>query len=176
MINLLPPKIKHEQKLNQISKMVNTGIFALLLMVGLSYSAIYLVDYYISSQMSKNTQLLDQTKFAISKLKPIEDDVNNINSKLGKLDTLKSQRFEWSAVLADLNKSIPQNVQITSLQIDKKNMKFSLGAAAESRSDIVKLQAKLEDLDYFKELSFGSSTYNEKNNYYTFTMSGKLSK
>ena len=94
MINLLPPKIKYGQKLSQISRMINSGIFALFLMIALTYSAVYLVNYYISSQTIKNNQMLDQTKVAISKLKPIEDDVNSVNAKLTKLESLKSQRFE----------------------------------------------------------------------------------
>lgn len=176
MINLLPEKIKREQKLNQISRMVNSGIFALLLMVGLAYSAVFLVNYFISSQMDKNNQLLDQTRVSISKLKPIEDDVNNINAKISKLDTLKSKRFEWSALLNDFNNSIPKSVQINSLQMDTESQKFSLTAAADSRSDIVKLQAKLQEISYLKDLSFASSTFDDKNDYYTFTMSGKISK
>jgi len=176
MINLLPPKIKHEQKLTQISRQINSAILAMIIMVALTYSAVYFVNSFLSSQLKKSHDNLDSTNVAIANLKPIEDDVSSVNLKITKLDTLKSQRFEWSSVLSDVNNSIPATVRIDSLQIDKKNSKITLSAAAETRSDIVKLQAKLEDLPYFKNMSFQSSVFDEKNSYYTFSMTGTLGK
>lgn len=176
MINLLPPKIKHEQKIGQISSQINAAVFALIIMVALTYSAIFLVNFFLSGQLGKIQDNLDKTNVEIAKLKDIESSVTGTNQKLSKLDTYKDQRFEWSSVFVDINNSIPEKVKIDSIQIDQKGSKFVISAAAETRSDIVKLQAKLEDLDYLKNLSFQSSTYNEKESYYTFSMVGTISK
>lgn len=176
MINLLPEKIKKEQKLKQISKQVNVAVITLLIMVAMSYSAVYLVDYFLSSQIDKNNDLLEQTKTQITKLKPIEDDINSINGKLTKLDALKKQRYEFSAIISDINNSIPAQVKIKSFEIDVPSNKISVSASAETRSDIVLLQASLEDLPYFKDMSFSSSTFNPTDNNYSFGMLGSLTK
>lgn len=176
MINLLPAKIKKEQKLGQLSRQINTAILALVIMVGLSYSAVYFVNFYLSSQVEKNNELLNKTKVEITRLKPVEDDITNINAKLTKLSTLDSARYDWSTVLADINNSVPKNIQIQSISIDTKTSRITLSAAAETRSDIVKLQAQLEALPYFKNLAFESSVFSTANNNYTFGMTGTLEK
>lgn len=176
MINLLPAKIKKEQKLKQISKQINVAIFTLLIMVAMSYTAVYLVDYYLSSQIDKNNDLLEQTRIQIAKLKPIEDDINTTNAKITKLESLKSQRYDWSTIISDINNSVPANVQLKSYDIDAKSNRVTLNASAETRSDIVKLQASLEKLPYFKNLSFSSSTFSEGTDNYNFNMQGDLEK
>lgn len=176
MINLLPAKIKKEQKLKQISGQVSLAAFTLIIMIGMAYSAVYLVDYFLSGQIEKNNALLDKTKIEIATLKTIEDDINSINAKLGKLNTLKTQRYDWSSAIADINNSTPKNVQIQSILLDNKNSRVSFSAGAETRSDIVKFQAALEDLPFLKNMSFDSSNFNETGGYYTFNMMGTIGK
>lgn len=176
MINLLPAKIKHEQRLNQLSRQINTAIAAIIIMVALAYSAVYFVNFYLSAQVDKNNEILDKTKVEITRLKPYEDDVSSINAKLSKLSSLNSQRYDWATVLADINNSVPSQVQVQSIAIETQTAKVTISAAAETRSDIVKLQAALEALPYFKNMSFESSVFSESNNYYSFSMSGSLEK
>lgn len=176
MINLLPAKIKKEQKLKQISKQVNMAMVMILIMICMAYTAVYLVDYFLSSQIDERNALLAQANNDITRLKPIEDDINSINSKITKLSSLKGSRYEWSTVISDINNSVPKSVQIKTLLLDHKDGKIVISAAAETRGDIVKLQASLEDLPYLKNMSFESSTYNDADNNFSFNMTGAIGK
>lgn len=176
MINLLPPQIKKEQKIGQLSRQINVAAISLIIMLSLTYAAVYMIDYYLANQIEKNSQQLDSNLVEIAKLKPIEDDIISTNSKLGKLDQLKKDRFNWSTILSDFNSSTPAQVSIKSLQLDKKTNKVVLSAVAQTRSDIVKFQAKLSELAYLKNISFGNSTFSESDNSYSFTLNGTISK
>ncbi|OQB06699.1 MAG: hypothetical protein BWY19_00049 [bacterium ADurb.Bin212] len=176
MINLLPPKIKKEQKIKKLSVQISGAMLTLLIMVVMTYSAVYFVNFFLDAQLTKNKQQLDETKVEISKLKSIEDDVNTINQKLGKLETLDKDRVEWSAFFKEINSSIPEKVLVNSIQVDKTKKTFSISAAAETRADIVKLQAKLEEMELLKSLSFQSSVFDEKNGFFTFSMYGSIEK
>ncbi len=155
---------------------ISGAMLTLLIMVVMTYSAVYFVNFFLDAQLTKNKQQLDETKVEISKLKSIEDDVNTINQKLGKLETLDKDRVEWSAFFKEINSSIPEKVLVNSIQVDKTKKTFSISAAAETRADIVKLQAKLEEMELLKSLSFQSSVFDEKNGFFTFSMYGSIEK
>jgi len=174
MINLLPPNIKNEQKIKRISQQTNGALFTVIIMLIMTFSAIYFVKYLLDNQLSKIKKQLDTTLVEIAKLKDIEDKVNLTNSKIGKIKNIDENRIEWSDFFLRFNNAIPKNVMINSVQIDKEKKTFQVSAAAQTRGDIVKLQAKLEEIDELKNLSFHSSNYNESNDYYTFNMEGSL--
>lgn len=176
MINLLPPKIKKEQRVKKISLQVSGASFTVLIMIIMTYSAIFFVNHFLSTQLKKNQQQLEETNVKISQLKEIESEVNSINQKINKIDQVKTGRIEWSSFFRQINNAIPEKVEVRSISVDKNKKTFSISAAAETRADIVKLQAKLEDIDILKNMSFQSSVYEDKNNYYTFSMNGSLEK
>ncbi len=176
MINLLPPKVKKEQKVKMISGQINIAIVAMGIMVALTYSAVHLVNYFIEKDLNRNNNSLNETNVAISNLKPVRDQVDQINAKINKIDQIKSKRIDWSTFILNFNASIPEKVIITSFQADQEKGTFSISAAAETREEIVKLQGKLESLDNLKNLSFQNSTFDATNNYYTFSMTGVIEK
>ncbi len=173
MLNLLPPKVKKEQKFKQISNQITIAVVSFLLITGLTYSAIYFVNYSLVSQITKNKEQIEEKNKQIDDLKTVQDDVEGINSKITRIEKLQSQRIDWSEFFKDFNEAIPKTVKIESVTIDKKE-KFSISAAAETRADIMGLQAKLEALDNLKEMASTSSTYNDTKKYFTFTMTGTI--
>ncbi len=174
MINLLPPKIKKEQKVKLISGQINTAIVVLSIMVALTYTAVHFVNYFLKVVLDRNTQTLTETNIEKVGLKPIREQVDQINTKINKIDQLKSERIEWSIFIQNFNTVIPTKVSISSMSVDKKAGSFNISASAETREDIVKLQARLESLDNLKNLSFQNSTFDSTNNCYNFNMTGIL--
>lgn len=174
MINLLPPSIKKEQKIKKISQQTDGALLTIIIMLVMTFSAIYFIKYLLENQLSKNQKQLDTTIAEIAKLKDVEDKVNLVNLKIAKITKVDQSRTEWSELFLKINNAIPKKVMLKSLQVDKEKKSFTISAAAETRGDIVKLQAKLEEMDELKSLSFHSSNYDENNNYFTFSMEGTL--
>lgn len=143
-------------------------------MVALTYAAAHFVNFFLKVDLDRNTQSLTETSVAIADLKPIREQVDQINAKINKIDQIKSKRIEWSVFIQNFNTVIPTTVAISSMSIDKKAGNFNISAAAETREDIVKLQARLESLDTLKNLSFQNSTFDSTNNCYNFNMTGSL--
>lgn len=175
-INLIPPKIKLEQKIKRIERSVFLTIFVILLMTLLVYGGLYYAQISISTQLAKTKQELSETEMKVESLKDVENQINTINAKLTKITTLKKQNISWSDVIAKLNASTPEKVKINSFQADRTAKKLTINGAAETRRDIVKFQTKLDSIGYFANLSFSTSTYNETEQYYTFTLTGDIVK
>lgn len=175
-INLIPNYLKKEQAVNQISGLVFVSLFTLLVMGIIIFGALYVSDYFVKEQLTNTTLSLSEQELKNQSLKPISDDVKLINSKLKKISLIKDSKVDWNVFLTQINLSVPEKVQITSLQADRKVKKVTLTGKAETRRDIVKLQKKLETLEYFKNLTFNASSLNEQENNYTFNLTGDFVK
>ena len=175
-INLIPDYLKKEQSANQFSGLIFSSLFVLLIMGILIFGAFFFGNYFVEGQLKETNQSLSEQELRNANLKAISEDVKLINSKLKKISTIKDSRLDWNKFLADLNSSVPEKVQITSLQADRKTKKVTIIGRAETRREIVKLQKKLETLDYFKNLTFNASSLNEEDQDYTFNLTGDFVK
>lgn len=171
-INLIPPRIKRELQLKQILNIILVALLAFLVMTIISYGAFFATNYYLFDELSSTETALAEQEVKIKKLEPLEKKVILINSKLEQITSLKSSSMIWSEFLEAFESSVPENVQIDNLQIDNKAKTVTLSGKAESRRDIVKLETKLNTMDLLAEMAFTSSTRNEEDNVYTFSMSG----
>lgn len=175
-INLIPPQIKREQKLGRFSALVTLVFLTLTIMTVLVYCGLYLTNKYISYELADARERLSEQQTKNKELKPVEDAVDLINTKLKKISELKSAEPDWPQIIIDINASAPSQVQLTSILLDRKDKKVSVSGFAESRRDIVKLQTKLLTLEYFSNLTFNSSAYNQTDQMYNFTLSGDIVK
>lgn len=175
-INLIPPKIKNAQKAKRLAKLASSSLFSILVMVLIVYGAIYLANAFIKSDLNSVKQNIAEAEFKLKSLKDVEDRIAAVNSKITRLDTLKKQSIIWTDVITKYNASVPEKIQITSTQMDSKTKKFTLSGIAPSRREIVRLQTKLEESDYFANVVFGSSVYDDKTNSFTFSLAGEFAK
>jgi len=170
-INLIPPKFKKERAIKRTFGIVIFGFVALGLMV-IAVTAIFLLSNVFAQNDIKNINMKIQDQQAtILKYKELEDDINSTNGKLKKLDSLSSKKIFWSMVLTDLANSTPEKIQITNFSISQITAKGTLNGIAETRRDIAKFKEKLEASNYFKNVGFSASSYQEATNDYTYTMS-----
>lgn len=175
-INLIPNYLKKEQATDQISGLVFVSLFVLLVMGILIFTALYASNYFVETQLKDTNISLSEQELKNQSLKPISDDIKMINSKLKKISAIKETKVDWNTFLSQINASVPEKVQISSLQADRKTKKVTITGKAESRREIVKLQKKLETLDYFKNLIFNASSLNEQDNDYSFNLTGDFVK
>lgn len=175
-INLIPPKIKRAQQAKRVTKLASSSLFSILIMILIVYGAIYLADTFIKSDLNAVNSDIAEAEFKLKSFKDIEDRIASVNSKITRLNTLKKQSIQWTDVFAKYNESVPEKVQISSMQIDSGTKKFTLGGTAPSRREIVRLQTKLEGSDYFANVTFGSSVFDEKLGTFSFSLTGDFTK
>ena len=171
-INLIPPRIKKEQRLRQISKVVFSFFFALLLMSVLVYGAIFMANYYTLEELNSEKGELAEYEVKTKKLEPLEKDVALINSRLNKISELRKNSILWSEFLEIFNNSIPTELNIDSLSVDYQAKTINMAGSAETRREIVKLETKLNTMESLSEVGFSSSTYDETDLNYKFSMTG----
>jgi Tfp pilus assembly protein PilN len=175
-INLIPPKIKKAQQAARVSRLVSSVLFSILIMFLIVLGAVYAVDSLVKEELSSSDQRVADAEFKLKSLKDVEDSINSVNAKLTRLDALKTQNIAWTDVLAKFSSAVPEKIQITSIQTDQPTKKFVLNGIAPSRREIVMLQTKLEDSDYFSGVTFGSSVLDDKTNTFTFSLTGDFKK
>ncbi len=176
MINLIPPRIKKQQAMKRLTAIVSTAMLSIVVMSLIVLGAIYAVDSIVKSELAISEQNLADSELKIKSLTDIESRINAVNGKLTRLDGLKKKSITWTDVMSKFNAAVPEKVQITSMQMDTTSSKFTLNGLAPSRREIVMLQTKLEDSDYFSGVTFGSSTLNTTNNSFTFSLTGEFKK
>lgn len=175
-INLIPPRIKKNQQTKRVVSLISTSLFAVLVMLLIVYGAIWATDNFMRNELAISNQSVADAEFKLKSYKDIEDRITSINSKLARLNTLKTQSTDWTDVLQKFDAAVPEKIQITSLQIDSTSTKFTLSGIAPSRREIVMLQTKLEDSDYFSNVAFGSSVLDSTANTFTFSLTGAFKK
>lgn len=175
-INLIPNYLKKEQAVNQISGLIFVSLFTLLVMGIIIFGALFATNYFTENQLTETKISLSEQELRNQSLKPISDDVKLINGKLKKIASIKDSKVDWNIFLTQINSSVPEKVQISTLQADRKTKKIAITGKAETRRDIVKLQKKLETLEYFKNLTFSASSLNEQDSNYTFNLAGDFVK
>lgn len=173
-INLLPPKLKQEKEFKKISKTVVLFLsFLFLILIGFTAS-IYFADQQVKGKSRNDNDKISEEEASLLKLKPIETKVNIINSKLDKISQIDSKRAYWSVLIKDLAGDTPQKVQIKTLSADKNTNRIDITGSAQTRRDIAAFKEKLEASNYFKNVTFYTSSLETQSNEYTFTMSCEL--
>ncbi len=173
-INLIPPKIKRGQHIKKIAGIVFSSLFVTTLIIIITFTAIYGINYYLESALEDTKNELSEAKAKVAGLKSVEEDVDNINAKIKKIDGLRSDNVNWEVLVSDFNASIPDQTRIDTLSIDWENQAMSLSGIGETRREIVKLQEKLNASDYFDNLSFSTSAYSDSYQAYSFSMTGEV--
>lgn len=171
-INLIPPKIKKRQQLKQISLIISVSFFTLFVMTAIIYGAVFAANFYTNEELLTAENQLAENELKIKILEPLENDVNLINSRLNRISALKKENIVWSEFFEIFENSTPKDLYIDSLSVDNKAKTINMSGYAETRRDIVKLETKLNSLEFLSDVGFNSSTYNTKDFNYKFSMVG----
>lgn len=173
-INLLPPKFKQEKKVKKIAKVVSiflTTVFIILLIVTIS---LWIANHETKENIVKFDNKIAEQKNILLRYKETEENINAINLKLGKIETVDSNRILWSNLITELSKLTPSQVQIKTLTLDQQNKKVGLTGYAETRNDIARFKEKMSGSKYFKNVTFSSSTRDEEQSNFSFSISSEI--
>ncbi|OHA56715.1 MAG: hypothetical protein A2588_01745 [Candidatus Veblenbacteria bacterium RIFOXYD1_FULL_43_11] len=97
--------------------------------------------------------VLTTTTLVNDKNKSIDRDIGSLNKSLKEAESIQADFIKWSKIIIDINKAIPDNVELSYLNLEQKTRLFNLNGKALNRDDFLALKANLEALSYFEELS-----------------------
>src|SRR3989338_9917028 len=97
--------------------------------------------------------VLTTTTLVNDKNKSIDRDIGSLNKSLKEAESIQADFIKCSKIIININNSIPDNVELSYLNLEQKTRLFNLNGKALNRDDFLALKANLEALSYFEELS-----------------------
>jgi Tfp pilus assembly protein PilN len=148
-LNLLSPDQREYLHFEYVYLHVRSITFLLLtftiITTGLLLAArIMLQDNYAS--------VLTATTAVNDKNHTLDKDIVDLNKNLQDVQRIQDDFVKWSSILIDVNRAIPENIELTSLVMEKSTRIFTMSGRAQTRDNFLKLKANLEALPYFDEL------------------------
>ena len=169
-LNLLSPDQREYLKFEFVYLHVRTVTFLLLtftiIITGLLMAArLMLQDNYAT--------VLTSTTLVNNKNQTLDKDIAELNKNLQEVQKIQSDFVKWSSILVEVNRSIPERIELTSLVLEKNTRIFSISGRAQKREDFLQLKENLEKLPYFEELRSPLTNLLLKENV-QFEFSGKI--
>lgn len=169
-LNLISPSQKKYLRYEQAYLQIRTSmwlvmIFAVVISCLLLVTRLMLQDNYAT--------VLTTTTLVNEKNRAIDKDIAEFNKNLKAVESIQADFVKWSNIVLSINNSIPQNIEVTYLNLEQKTRLFNLHGKALRRDDFLALKSNLEALPYFDELSSPLTNLLLKENV-TFEFTGKI--
>ncbi|MGB9845987.1 MAG: PilN domain-containing protein [Desulfotomaculales bacterium] len=118
-VNLLPEELQSEQPI--ISRRFFFSFLAVSFAAGLLTSyGLFLWDYYrVSLELTAFNEKLPQLEKKASSLEEIKRQRLDLEKKAGELEALIQNRRSWPGMLAEITKTVPEEVWLTSLRLEE---------------------------------------------------------
>jgi len=90
--------------------------------------------------------------------------VRQLNSAITNIESIQSEYTSWSYLLEFLHHLSVENINISSISVNKEKEEISLRGIAATRDSLLQLKEKLEESNYFKEINLPIKNLLEKEN------------
>jgi Tfp pilus assembly protein PilN len=170
-LNLLSPaqkaNLRYDHAYLYLRYVVSVTLVATVVIAGILLGArLLLQSHYL--------ELLTSSGLVNEHNRGVDREINDLNQKLKQAKAVQGDFVKWSNVLVGLAETIPPNVQVSYLNIEKNSHTLSLSGVAQTRDDYLKLKANLESLPYLSEVTAPFSSILRPTNV-KFDLTAKLS-
>lgn len=172
-INLIPPKIKAEQRAQKAGALITYVLFLSFILLIISTIAVVAANQFLNLEIQKTESKTSEANNSLSQYKSLEDSVTSTNKKIDSLSKADSERVLWSNILTELSSIAPSTLQIKTINLSSDTKKITLNGTAASRTNIATLKDNMESSNKFKNITFSSSTLEDSGSF-TFNMSCEL--
>lgn len=169
-LNLLSPQQKEYLKYERAYFYVRTVMW-LMIIFTITISSLLLIARLMLQD--NYATVLTTTTMVNNKNTVIDHEIANLNKTLMEMEKIQSDFIKWSNIVIDINSVIPENIEITYLNLEQKNRLFNLHGKALRREDFLNLKSALEKLPYLEELSSPLTNLLLRENV-SFEFSGKI--
>lgn len=169
-LNLLAPEQKDCLKMTKAFSYIKIISFIFLTFVvlisGLLLSARLILQDNLGDILVSSTNINEHNL-------GIDREITRLNNQIEAINKIQANYTKWSTVLAQLIKSIPNNIEINYLSFEKKTGDFTISGRARERQDLLNLKTILEQTPYLDKINSPISNLLTKNNV-DFQFTGKL--
>ncbi|MBI5465876.1 MAG: hypothetical protein HY974_01150 [Candidatus Kerfeldbacteria bacterium] len=149
-LNLISPSQKEYLRYEYLYLHVRT-VTVLLLTFTVIVSALFLAARLLLQD--NFASILTTTTLVNDKNRNADREIKDLNKNLKEVKSVQADFIKWSTMLTNLHRAIPENIEVTYLNLEKKTKIFNLNGRALHRDDFLKLKASLSELPYLEELS-----------------------
>lgn len=165
-LNLLPIKEKRILRRQRIQQLI---VVSLLIFI-ISISLISLEFFWAKKLLKDNFPSYD---IYLNRNKLLVENVKSINAQLATIDKIQKEYIEVSPILLALSKIGSADLQIRLFNFDKEKNYFQLKGWAKNRENLLKFQADLEKIEFFKNVKTPISNLLKQEDI-DFELSGEL--
>lgn len=148
-LNLLPPREKSEVRLLYILQFTKSCLSLLLFITIIGAVVISTAFFTLETDfypMVSGTTLMQRDT------KDFSQEVRRLNMELRAIKEIQEGGVEWSKVLIQFTETIPDDIQITSLVLNKTSLKVNIRGKAKTREDVLAFQDNLENFPLFSDV------------------------
>jgi len=160
-LNLLDPKRKNNYLFRRILLTIQKGIeviFFFVLLIGITFS---ISQYYLEKNLQEVAQ---QNTFINQNIGEFNQEISRINLQLRKIQEIQDQYLAWTPALLEITKTIPENVKLKSLKINKEAKLVDLQGLAKKRDDLLQLKNNLKNIHFVEKVESPLSNLLKKEN------------
>lgn len=169
-LNIVSPEQKKELDYKIISYYI-TKFLMLCLVITLLVGTIFLISKYIlQKEFLKTTE---QTIHAYLKTETFRNVAKEINAKVNSLDTIQSGFVRWTKVINDINRLIPNGINMDRIDISREGRIINLSGRAKTRESLLELKKNIENSTIFENTEFPLKSITEKADI-SFSVKAKL--
>lgn len=111
---------------------------------------------FLSSEGSDALARIDVQKQTLksSDNELLKQQVEGLNGQIAKIKNLQSQHYNYSEALKDLADTMPLDITLDQISIDRATAKVDIMGVAKSRDSVLKFWSDMHKSEYFKNINF----------------------
>jgi Tfp pilus assembly protein PilN len=160
-INLIPPELIIKKEEARLRSKIYLFLFLLILALGL----VTVLQYQGMGKIKRETAGIDREieKIVpeIKQIKEMQEDIKKIKREVSILAKLVGEQSFFSRTMDELSTILPENIWLTRLSLDKRDLRISGTTSAVFRAEIYNFAPRLENSLYFKEVQPPSTSRKE---------------
>ncbi len=151
-LNIIPPQLKKEIKINKIKDQLEK-LFLLILFSVSFYGVVLIIAKTIL--ISHYSETIAQASSITKSTENYTKKVAEINNTLNQIIKIQNENIKWSGLLLFFKKNNAQNkITYNLIEIDKKTNQVKINGHAEERKNILFLKEKIENNPVFSDIDF----------------------
>jgi Tfp pilus assembly protein PilN len=149
ILNLLPPREKSEVRLLYILQFTKSCLSLLLFITIVGAVVISTAFFTLETDFYP---VIGGATLMQRDSKDFSQEVRKLNMELRAIKEIQGGAVEWSKVLIQFTETIPDDIQITSLVLDRTSLKVNIKGKAKTREDVLAFQDNLENFPLFSDV------------------------
>jgi hypothetical protein len=149
-LNLATTKIKKKIFKEILFSLIKDVVLLILFAVLINATFIFISHEMLNKDFER---IKSQKNLIQMHNQPFNIEVTAINSRMKKINQIQEEYTKWSEKIIEVNRLIPDNIKVSSIDFDKNTNKFLITGTAKYRQNFINLKENLESSDIVVNIS-----------------------